>query len=41
MFCKECGIKREGGIQDKIPLCHSCYLQIAESGKNPEEAVNA
>lgn len=26
MKCMDCGIVREGGIEDKIPLCHSCYI---------------
>jgi hypothetical protein len=28
MKCRECGIEREGGIEDKIPLCHSCYCRL-------------
>jgi hypothetical protein len=42
MKCRECGIERERGIEDEIPLCHSCYLVIAEV-RNPdeEEKVNA
>ena len=37
MKCKKCGIQREGGIEDEIPLCHMCYLEMAETGKNPDE----
>jgi hypothetical protein len=25
MKCEMCGVEREGGIEDRIPLCHSCY----------------
>lgn len=37
--CKKCGVEmwREGRIDDDIKLCHSCYLEIAEKGGNPEE----
>ena len=42
--CKKCGVEmwREGRIDDDIKLCHSCYLEIAEKGGNPdeEEVVN-
>jgi hypothetical protein len=35
--CKKCGVERDRGIQDTIPLCHNCYLEIAEKGGNPDE----
>ena len=37
--CKKCGVEmwREGRIDDDIKLCHSCYLEIAEKGGNPDE----
>jgi hypothetical protein len=31
MKCRECGEDREGGIVDKIPLCHACYIKIGGS----------
>lgn len=27
MQCEDCGIEREGGIQDDLPLCHVCYCE--------------
>lgn len=27
MQCDDCGIEREGGIEDDIPLCHVCYCE--------------
>ena len=26
--CRECKGEREGGIVDKIALCHACYINI-------------
>jgi len=26
MKCRECKQEREGGIVDKIVLCHACYI---------------
>jgi hypothetical protein len=26
MMCNECKQEREGGIVDKIALCHVCYI---------------
>ena len=28
MKCRECKQEREGGIVDKIALCHACYINI-------------
>jgi len=28
MKCRECKGEREGGIVDKIALCHACYINI-------------
>ena len=39
MKCRECGNEREGGIHDKIPLCHNCYIKVAEVRNPEEEAV--
>jgi hypothetical protein len=28
MKCRECNQEREGGIVDKIPVCHVCYEKL-------------
>jgi hypothetical protein len=33
MICKECKKEREGGIVDKITLCHVCYINIGGSNE--------